>query len=127
MINTKLIKTREDFDKYLSRTPYPTLIEDVFELVLAYNQKLNEAPEKITITSEQLRTMFKIKGETWGFDDMEGIGGDALRLETRVETRGRKKTILTEEDKAAQLERKREYARNYYRQNKGDIMIEPKE
>lgn len=100
MKNYKLIKTQEDFNKMLEKMSLTEIKEEYFNLITYWN-KLNASTQvpRIFMTREQFDAIFVIKEPT----------------ET---VRGRKKTILTDEDKAKQIERRREYQRNRYHKMK---------
>lgn len=79
---------------YVSSLPLTQLVEGYATLLL----EQQEVASKITLTQEQFNSFFLIKNPN--------------------ETRGRKKVILTDEDKAAQKERQLQYQREVYAKKK---------
>ena len=108
-MNIKAIRSKQDFDAYINRTPYQQLMQDYYETILAYQQMLNEQPQKIRLTVGQFLNMFEIQGMK--------ITEDGEIME-QLEKRGRKRTILTEEQREEQRERVRAYQRKRYQELK---------
>ena len=95
MKNYKNIITQEDFNTMIEKMSLAEIKEEYFSLIQYWN-KLNESTTlpRICMTQEQFDAMFVIKNPN--------------------ETRGRKKSVLTDEEKAQQIEKRREYQKARY-------------
>lgn len=108
-MNPKNIKSRQDFDAYINKTPFTQVIEDFYETILANQQMMNEQPQKIKITVGQFLNLFDIQG--YRMTD----NGEIIE---HPETRGRKKKILTAEERHELILKRREYQKERYRKSK---------
>lgn len=108
-MNPKNIKSRQDFDAYINKTPFTQVIEDFYETILANQQMMNEQPQKIKITVGQFLNLFDIQG--YRMTD----NGEIIE---HPETRGRKKRVLTAEERHELILKRREYQKERYRKSK---------